>query len=498
MEYRQHTKETQADLSDNYDVIVAGAGIAGLSSAAILSSRGFKVLVIESSRTTGGNCTSWDRNLGNGQRFVFDSGVQDISGLNSSGAVHKLLAAVRAEDRICWKRVLHGYYNKGTFIHGHEDIRQFIDNLCTAFPGEQASLIAFFDEIEALYKEFYTGQESGRKLSNFPQQTQEGLEWITARLRLKRWLGRPYGEMLDAYFGDDDLKTILTTLTDYITDAPRQAEVLDMIPLFGYYLYGGYYPCGGAKTLPALLTDVILKTGGTILTCCSVDRFLTDQGRIVGVSTRCGRTFRAAQVISNIGPQKTFSRLSGHVGLPAAYSRRLKQLQVGPSSLLLNIALDYCPDLPPRTFVLEDGHILGIGNPSVLDPSLAPPGCSALTALHLLSEEESRQWIAMEKTDCRAQKDIVVNRIIDSLEASVLPGLRQHIQYRQLATPRTFCRYTDACNGNIYGAALKSWRPYPQTPVKGLFLVGAGTFFGAGIEAVILSSLQAVDLITAA
>jgi phytoene dehydrogenase-like protein len=428
---------------------------------------------------------------------VFDSGVQDISGLNVFGSVHKLLAAVRAEDRIRWKRVLHGYYHKGTFIHGHEDIRQFIDNLCTAFPWEQTGLIAFFEEIETLYAEFYTGQDSGPQLSHFPQQTQEGLEWITARPRLKRWLGRQYGEMLDAYFHDDDLKTVLTTLTDYITDAPRQAEVLDMIPLFGYYLYGGYYPCGGAKTLPDLLTDVILKTGGTILTRCSVDRFLTDQGRIVGVSTRYGRTFGAAQVISNVGPHKTFSRLSGQVGLPAAYSRRLKQLQVGPSSLLLNIALDYCPDLPPRTFVLEGEHILGIGNPSAIDPSLAPPGCSALTALHLLSEEESRQWIDMEKMDCRTQKDIAANRILDSLEASVLPDMRRHILYKQLATPRTFCRYTDAFNGNIYGAALKSWRPYPQTPIRGLFLVGAGTFFGAGIEAVILSSLQAVDLISA-
>src|SRR4051812_43315274 len=70
-----------------HHVVVVGAGIAGLSSAALLASRGFKVLVVEAHDRPGGYCTSWTRRVrgsdGVVRRFVFDAGVQDISGLGS-------------------------------------------------------------------------------------------------------------------------------------------------------------------------------------------------------------------------------------------------------------------------------------------------------------------------------------------------------------------------------------------------------------------------------
>ena len=64
------------------------------------------------------------------------------------------------------------------------------------------------------------------------------------------------------------------------------------------------------------------------------------------------------------------------------------------------------------------------------------------------------------------------------------------------ATPKTFERYTLNPKGAIYAfdqSMNAPKRPYFKTPVKGLYLVGASTFPGAGIEAVTISGVIAAN-----
>ncbi|MCP4629193.1 MAG: FAD-dependent oxidoreductase, partial [bacterium] len=45
-------------MRDRYDVIVVGAGIGGMTTAAFLAKRGLKVLIIEQHYIPGGCCTA--------------------------------------------------------------------------------------------------------------------------------------------------------------------------------------------------------------------------------------------------------------------------------------------------------------------------------------------------------------------------------------------------------------------------------------------------------
>jgi phytoene dehydrogenase-like protein len=158
------------------------------------------------------------------------------------------------------------------------------------------------------------------------------------------------------------------------------------------------------------------------------------------------------------------------------------------------LALDRLPPLAARVFVSENGLEVGIGNPSVIDDSLAPSGCAALTMLCLLPESEQNAW-PRHSQDYQPRKKAWADRLIDVAERTVLPGLRRQILHCEVASPATFARYASTGGGAIYGMARGQRCPGLQTPLPGLMLVGAGTTTGAGIEAVVVSATVAANRI---
>ena len=131
----------------HHHVVVVGAGIAGLSAGALLASRGCKVLVIEAHDGQGllhlldTQSAVEDGTL---RRFVFDAGVQDISGLGPGKPLRKLLAAVGAEDRIGWRRVVHRYVQDGLCLDFPEDPSKLEDFLCRHFSDDARGITGFW------------------------------------------------------------------------------------------------------------------------------------------------------------------------------------------------------------------------------------------------------------------------------------------------------------------------------------------------------------------
>ena len=64
----------------NSEVLVVGAGIAGLTSAAILSKQGFSVTLIESHTQSGGCAGTYKR-----KNYIFDVGATQVAGLEKGG-----------------------------------------------------------------------------------------------------------------------------------------------------------------------------------------------------------------------------------------------------------------------------------------------------------------------------------------------------------------------------------------------------------------------------
>ena len=122
--------------------------------------------------------------------------------------------------------------------------------------------------------------------------------------------------------------------------------------------------------------------------------------------------------------------------------------------------------------------------PSVLDPSLAPPG------RHVLTLGVRSQPYELAGTTWDAERDRIADRIIDEL-ATMIPNLPGSVIARQVLTPLDLERILALTGGHhLHGDMspdqLGPLRPAPglggyRTTIAGLYLCGAGTHPGGGV-----------------
>ena len=473
-----------------------GAGIGGLAAAALLARKGAKVLVVESHDRPGGSCTSWLRNArlrdGTVGRFIFDSGVQDFSGLGPNGALRWLLTELGLGSHLTWHRVRHRYHLDDLVIDVPATADGLAQKLEGMFPGEAVGLAEFFRIISTIYRDL---SDHGGAKPGLPQTAAERERWVSSHLVSAQWMQSSFIAMLDAFMADERPKRLLTTLAEYLTDDAASLTVGEMAPLFGYYIDGGFYPQGGSQIFANVLAEFVTENGGQLRLSTRVDRINTDNGRATSITLHDGEAHHCGHVIYN-GDVGLLPNCLDAGLLPPRFHQRLNSRRLGPSAILVSLGLDRIPDMPARVFVTRKDFTFEIGNPSAIDPTLAPPSCAAVTLMCLLNEEDSAQWFTFDRRTYAGEKEAFSKRLLTIVE-EIAPGFAVSIVYRQTATPRTFARYLNTKAGNIYGGARRQWKPLNQPVLPGLFLVGGGTLPGPGIEAVVLSGIAAAKGICA-
>ncbi|MCD6513609.1 MAG: NAD(P)/FAD-dependent oxidoreductase [Candidatus Odinarchaeota archaeon] len=476
--------------SDNeYDAIIIGSGIGGLTAGALLSKEGYKVLVLEQHYVVGGYCSSFRR-----KGFIFNAGVEDVSGLWEKGPVNYLLNTLGLErDNLFIRNTDIQYILNREKIDIPEDLDGLINLLSERFPEEKENIRAFFEDAKMAYHECYSDTD----LFGVPLPPAiivkvygpEGiLNYPKKRPHFYDWLNKTYKDKLDEYFMNEDLKKMLIALLGYIGTSPEKTVASQALTAaVAYYLYGGYFPRGGAQKFADALKDYIIAHGGKVLLRHKVEKILVENGKVVGVIAK-GKIFKAPIIIANANAKTVFLELIDSKHLDESFIDYIKSLKMSPSAFLVFLGIDMDLSSYPKFIInLDEGYEVVIL--SNIDPTLSPEGKSSITILTLANYDDFPERGTEEYL---RKKNEMMNELIKKVER-IIPNLSKHIIHKEAATPKTFEYYTSMPKGAIYAfdQSIGVKRPHFKTPIKGLYLASASTFPGGGIEAVVISGIIA-------
>ncbi|MBS2018339.1 MAG: NAD(P)/FAD-dependent oxidoreductase [Deltaproteobacteria bacterium] len=483
-------------MTTDYDDLVIGAGMAGLSAAALLARSGRRVLVLEAHDVPGGYAHTFTV-----RQHRFCAQVHYVFACGEGETIHRLLDALGVVDRVPFVRL-----DPEGFDHvvvGDVRVRipnglgKFRERLVRRFPEHERPITRYFHEVAAVAEE----------LDRLPDRL---TPWAALRsahrhLRLLRYLRWTLADFYDHVGMPPLLRAILAGQSgDYLLP-PRDVSFLLHVALVAGYDKGAYYPKQHFFHLVETIADVVRTSPGcALLLEHEVERIEVERGKVARVTTKNGRTFTAKRYVSNVDPRRTVE-LTGAEGR-AAFARDRARLDYEYScgTFTLYLAVRGL-DLREHGFGsfnvwhyphadidrMYDDQLLrhDVSNPWLFmstptlhtsEPGLCPPGEQVLEIATSIDHAHYASLRRRDRREYNRAKKRIVDTVLDLVEARYVPGLRDHLTMRIAGTPATNERFCHAPAGNSYGAALV---PKYVRPGRGPFQTGLGNLWMANATA---------------
>ena len=433
------------------EIIIIGAGIAGLSAGCYAQMNGYKTRIFELHDKPGGLCTSWTR-----QGYTFDGCIEWLTGSTPGTAMNHIwheLGAAQGRQFIHYDVYQHIEGSDGRALSLYTSIDRLEQHMKELAPGDS-------DVIE----EFCKGTRGFTRLLDVmssPEGPSSLLDGIKMGIRMLPFMGslRKYSKMsteeFAARFHDPLLRQAFSAAIDDIPDMP--AMTLMMILAF-MHEGDGCFPAGGSLEFARAIERRYLDLGGEIHYRSRVERILVEDDRAVGIRLIDGTERRADVVISAADGHATiFDMLQGQYVSDKVRSY-YEKLPIYPSwiQVSLGVGRDLSDQAQSAVYLLDEPiDIAGEKHEYIRfrhfcsDPSLAPLGKSVLVTAF---SSDYAYWKDLDKDPERyeAEKKKIAAQVIRVLEHR-MPGIAEQIEVVDVSTPLTVVRYTGNWRGSQEG-----------------------------------------------
>ena len=507
----------QAQLAEQWDAIVIGSGMGGLTAALLLALHGDKrVLVLERHYEVGGFTHTFHR-----PGYEWDVGLHYIGQVQDEGSRERRAFDHITAGQVRWQAMPEVYdrviIENQTFDFA-AGVERFREGLKHWFPREARAIDRYIAAVQACNRAsgFYYAEKA------IPPPL-AALAGGLMRFPYLRWARRTTLEVLQSLTSNRELIGVLTAQWGDYGLPPAKSSFAVHATIAEHYFGGGSYPVGGAGALAAAMVPRIEHNGGSVVTSAEVQGILLEGTNAAGVRMSDGREFRAPMVFSNAGAANTFERLLPP-GLPALNSLRVQLRSLQPSSAHLSLYVGlsqsasvlglkgtnlwiystFDHDASVERFARDIDSpfpVLYISFPSAKDPDFQRrhPGKGTIEAITLVPYEAFARWGETRWKRRGDEYDELKQRLSARLRAELerqVPAAVGNIACTELSTPVSTRHFMNYGHGEIYGITSTPARfgirgLGARTPIRGLYLTGqdvsslgvVGAMYGGVISA---------------
>jgi len=515
-----------------YDVVVVGAGAAGLTAAAYLSKYGHSTLLLEKETHFGGLVNSFERD-----GFVFDGGIR---ALENAGALFPMLNQLGIEIDLIKNRVSVGIEDQVFHVESEVNLKDYKEILTILYPNSEDEISAIISEIKKIthLMDIQYGIDNPLFFDIKEDRNyfiKEVFPWMFKYLiNVPKVSSRnqPVEEYLKKFTTNQALLDIITQ--HFFTNTPAY------FALSYFNLYQDYhYPKGGTGVFVRKLGDHINNNGGEIRTGVAV--------HYINLKKKMLRTANGDEIFYDqllwAADQKTLYRiidtddLADKKTITSVRNRhRFLEDKTGNDSVLtvylgVNLDHDFFNEIsaghffytPSRKGLSKAGSppyngswneivrwldlflkltTYEISIPVLRDISMAPDGKTGLI-ISTLFDYKITKYIADRGWEQKF-RDYSTEVITRTLDRSVYPGLRKSVIDSFTATPLTFQKITGNTDGAITGWSFSN-QPMPaenrlirisnsvRTPLKGVTQAGQWTYSPSGFPISLITGKLAAD-----
>lgn len=494
---------------ESYDVVIIGAGISGLTAAALLSKAGLSVIVLERHRLIGGYLQGFERN-----DFVFDTAIHWLNQCGENGTVTRIFKHIGDDfprPQLMQKIQRHvGNEHDYTLTNNPDELRL---QLIKDFPQDEKGINRFFSdarkiaEITKQYAKMMRSTETMGKLEAIKYNMRKASIGFSLVKHVFYSGEEGMQKGLSKYFKSPGIHQLFSAEQDLLSC---------LFPIAWAYL-SDYQnpPIGGSQAFPRWLAGTLEKNPKvSVVLSADVQEVVISDGqfdKVVYTQRTKSYEVKGKYLIAACDAEVLYKKLLPPSAEGDKILAKIKDAEHYSSSVTISIALD-CPaeDLgfgTELTLISNDESkrsehssgdphksAISVLAPTTRDHTLAPNGKGTLTIYVPAWMEYEDKWRTesdgkggFKRTEAyKALKEEFALVIMDRVEQKLNIDLRKHIEFYEIATPITYHRYTKNRGGTMMGPRpgkknMQSKVAKYKTPFKNVFLGGHWAELGGGV-----------------